>query len=412
MLRGGKVRAMYELKGKGQSIRGIARELGISRNTVRKYLRAGEIPKAEPRPRRGSKLDPYKEYLEERLTHGVDNCVVLLREIRERGYTGSYTILKDYVQPSRRKRTSTATMRYETAPGEQAQGDFGRYAYLTPEGEKRWVWVFVMVLSWSRALYVEFVERADTATFLRCHVHGFEHFGGIPKRCLYDNSKLVVLRRDAEGRPVWNERFLDFSAALGFEAKLCRPYRAQTKGKVERGVGYVEGNFWPSARFVDLADLNRQAAQWVTTIADVRIHGTTHERPVNRLEKDRASLTPMVDRSRVASLLRDERKVGRDGYVRYGCAWYGVPWRWAGCKVQVDVDSDMVSIFSGQKRLALHPRAQRRGQRLTVPGQWRGLPLGDEKRRRSPVAFQVEQMEVEQRSLWDYAAVAEEVVVR
>jgi transposase len=348
MLRGGKVRVMYELKGNGQSIRGIARELRISRNTVRKYLRAREIPKAKPRPRRGSKLDPYKEYLEERLSHGVDNCVVLLREIREQGYTGGYTILKDYVQPSRRKQTSTATMRYETAPGEQAQVDFGRYTYLTPEGEKRQVWAFVMVLSWSRALYVEFVERADTATFLRCHVHGFEHFGGIPRRCLYDNTKLVVLRRGAEGRPVWNERFVDFSTALGFEVTLCRPYRAQTKGKVERGVGYVEGNFWPSARFVDLADLNRQAAQWVSTVADVRIHGTTHERPVDRLEKDRASLTAMVDRSRVASFLRDERKVGCDGYVRYGSAWYGVPWRWAGCVVQIEAEGDMVSIFSAQ----------------------------------------------------------------
>ena len=139
MLRGGKVRVMYDLQGQGQSIRGIARELGISRNTVRKYLRANEIPKAKPRPRRGSKLDPYKEYLEERLSHGVDNCIVLLREIREQGYTGGYTILKDYVQPSRRKRTSQATMRYETAPGEQAQVDFGRYTYLTPEGDKHYI---------------------------------------------------------------------------------------------------------------------------------------------------------------------------------------------------------------------------------------------------------------------------------
>jgi len=158
-------------------------------------------------------------------------------------------------------------------------------------------------------------------------------------------------------------------------------------------------------------DLNRQAAQWMATVADVRIHGTTHERPVDRLVKERASLTPMVDRSRVASFLRDERTVGRDGYVRYGTAWYGVSWRFASCKVQVEVDGDMVSIFSGQERLALHPRAQRRGLRLTLPGQWKGLPLDDEKRRRSPVAFHVEQMEVEQRSLWGYAAVAEEVTL-
>jgi len=412
MLRGGQVRAMYELKGKGQSIRGIARELGISRNTVRKYLRASEIPKAKPRPRRGSKLDPYKEYPDERLSHGVDNCVVLLREIRERGYTGGCTILKDYVAPSRQRRNQAATMRYETEPGEQMQVDFGRYTYRSPDGKDHSVWAFVMILSWSRSLYVEFVERADTATFLRCHIHGFEHFGGVPQRCLYDNTKLVVLRRDREGRPVWNERFIDFSAVLGFEPKLCRPYRAQTKGKVERGVGYVEGNFWPGARFVDLADLNRQAMQWIATVADVCIHGTTHERPVDRFETERAKLMALPDRSKLQSFLRDERTVGRDGYVRYGTAWYGVPWRWAGCRVQVAVDGEMVSIFSGQERLALHPRAQRQGQRFTVPGQWSGLPLGHEKRRRSPVAFQVGQIEVEQRSLWEYATVAEEVIVR
>jgi len=412
MLRGGKVRAMYELKGTGKSIRGIARELGISRNTVRRYLRAGEVPKAKPRPRRGSKLDPYKAYLEERLSQGVDNCVVLLREIRAEGYTGGYTILKSFVEPRRRRRSNGATMRYETAPGEQAQVDFGQYTYLTVEGKPHRVWAFVMILSWSRATYVEFVERADTVTFLRCHVHAFEHFGGTPRRCLYDNTKLVVLRRDGEGRPVWNERFVDFAATVGFDVKLCRVYRAQTKGKVERGVGYVEHNFWPSARFVDLADLNRQGMQWVATVADVRIHGTTHERPVDRLEKDRAHLGLLPEPSRLTHFLRDERKVGRDGFVRYAGAWYGVPWRWAGSIVQVEPTGDLVSIFCGEKRLALHPRAQREGQRQTVPGQWEGLPLGCDKRQRSPLAFQVATVEVEQRSLREYATVVEEVTSR
>jgi hypothetical protein len=133
---------------------------------------------------------------------------------------------------------------------------------------------------------------------------------------------------------------------------------------------------------------------------------------VDRLETERAKLMPLPDRSKLQSFLRDERTVGRDGYVRYGTAWYGVPWRWAGCRVQVEADGDMVSIFSGKERLALHPRAQRRGQRLTIPGQWQDLPLGNEKRRRSPLAFQVGQIEVEQRSLWEYSTLGEEVTVR
>ncbi len=115
----------------------------------------------------------------------------------------------------------------------------------------------------------------------------------------------------------------------------CVVRTGPVQGKVERGVGYVEGNFWPGARFVDLADLNRQAMQWIATVADVRIHGTTHERAVDRCETERAKLMLLPDQSRLASFLRDERTVGRDGYVRHGIAWYGVPWQWAGCRVQV-----------------------------------------------------------------------------
>ena len=184
------------------------------------------------------------------------------------------------------------------------------------------------LLSWSRALDVEFVDRANT---------------------LYDNSKLVVLDRDEDGEPVWNERFLDFALRVGFEVKLCRSYRARTKGKTERGVGYVEGNFWPGARFTDRGDLNQQAQAWIATVADVRVHGTTHERPADRL---------------------------------------------------------------AQERLAVHPRASSPGRQLVLPGQWDGLPMGDEKKRRSPAARQLATAEVEARSLSEYARILEEVTVR
>jgi transposase len=152
MLGGRNVQALYELHGQGRSIRGIAQTLGIARNSVRKYLRASEIPKPQPRPQRPSKLDGYREQVHKRLTEGVDNCVVLLRELRAQGYTGSYTILKDYVQPLRRRRAPIATVRFETRPGEQAQIDFGLFRYRTPEGRLHSVWAFVLVLSWSRAV--------------------------------------------------------------------------------------------------------------------------------------------------------------------------------------------------------------------------------------------------------------------
>ena len=135
------------------------------------------------------------------------------------------------------------------------------------KGRKRQMWAFVMVLSWSRSIYVEFVRRADTASFIQCHVNAFDSLGGVPRGCLYDNARVVTLGRGEEGRTEWNRRMLDFALRLGFDLKLCQPYRAQTKGKVESGVKYVRGNLWPSLRFTDDADLNRQGLEWCDAVA-------------------------------------------------------------------------------------------------------------------------------------------------
>lgn len=402
------MKRLYELHGQGLSIRQIAAELGIARNTVRTYLRAEGVPKAKPRPKRGSRLDPFAPHIDERLAAGVNNCVVLLRELRARGYTGGYTILKDYVHPRRRPRQPKATVRYETEPGHQAQVDFGQCRYATDGGATKQVWVFVMVLSWSRAISVEFVARADEATFLSCHHHAFVAFGGIPRTCLYDNTKLVVLERDGEGEPVWQRSFLDFCRRLALTPRLCQPYRPRTKGRVERGIDYVKENFWPSARFTDLLDLNTQAQGWVRTVADVRIHGTTGERPALRLERERAHLLALPAPATVQPLLRETRKVGRDGFVRWDGSSYGVPWRWAGHLVEVQASATLVEIWASDERLAVHPRATHPYQRFVLPGQWDGLPMGDGRPPRDPLATQLPAVEVEARSLGVYAAVAEE----
>ena len=163
------------------------------------------------------------------------------------------------MKPRRRPRKPRATVRFETGPGEQAQVDWGSFAYEGQDGRKHRLWAFVMVLGWSRAIYVEFVRRADVATFMGCHLRAFENFGGVPRRCLYDNAKVVVLGRDQEGRPEWNRGMLDFSLRVGFKLRLCLPYRGQTKGRVKSGVNGVHGNpcssqgqpLWPSIRFTD-----------------------------------------------------------------------------------------------------------------------------------------------------------------
>lgn len=409
MLGGGKVKSIFDLRTQGQSIRRIAETLVLARNTVRKYLRSPEIHKPKPRPERPSKIDPYREYIQSRLADGVDNCAVLLRELREQGYTGGYCILKEYVKPFRRPKQPIATVRFETLPGEQAQVDFGVCKYRTPDGKTRRIWVFVMVLSWSRAIYAEFIPRANVAAFIRCHINAFRKFGGLPRHILYDNTKNVVLDRDEAGNPIWNERFLDFALRVGFGIKLCRPYRAQTKGRVESGVKYVKRNFWPSARFTGLDDLNRQVQAWAETVADQRIHGTTHERPADRLAREFPHLMPAPAPDKVAPFLREERTVGRDGFVQWDKAWYGVPWQLAGQTVEVEPKEGTVEIWFNGKQIAVHPRATTRGQRFVVPGQWAGMPLGDGRKKQESLAVQLPTVEVQRRSLKVYDALLEGV---
>ena len=406
MLRGGNLKTLYELRGEGMSIRKMAETLGISRNTVRKYVRAPGIPERKRPPERPAKLDPYLEFVNRRLGEGIDNCAILLRELHTRGYTGGMTILKEYVKPFRRPKQPKVTMRFETAPGEQAQVDWGLFRYTTPDGRTHQVWAFVMVLSWSRAIYVEFVERADVATFLRCHVHAFEAFGGVPLRCLYDNAKVVVQERDEQGQPIWNERFLDFSLRLGFDARLCHPYRPQTKGRVESGVKYVRGNFWPTAEFTDRDDLNQKARAWSIGVANERVHGTTGELPRLRLLSEQPTLQALPPADRWQPFLRENRKVQRDGFVRWAGAWYGVPASYVGREVQVQPKDVTLEIWADGAIIAMHPCAVRPRQRLTVPGQWTGI-AADAKPAREPIAKCVPDLEVEQRPLAVYGGVTE-----
>ena len=358
------------------------------------------------RPRRASLLDPYTEYVVRRLDEGLENCVVLHRELRARGYDGGYSILKCYVSPRRRRRQPDATMRFETAPGEQAQVDWGSVAYLDQDGRKHRIWVFVMTTGWSRACYVELVRRAGTAAFIQCHVNAFEYLGGVPRRCFYDNAKVVTLGRDEEKQPIWNQRMLDFALRVGFEIRLCQPYRAQTKGKVESGVKYVKGNMWPSMRFTDDADLNRQGLEWCDSVANRRVHGTTHRVPWEMLAEERPYLGKLPGRTALSPYLREDRKLARDGFVSWEGSRYGVHWRRASRAVQVGQRQGTVEIWAGDERIAVHPRAHRLGQRFILPGQWQGLPKRDNRSRREPMAVQIPVGEVEPRSLDVYELAA------
>ena len=297
-------------------------------------------------------------------------------------------------------------MRFETMPGEQAQVDWGSLGYVGADGKKHRAWVFVMTMGWSRACYVELVRKADTAAFIQCHVNAFEYLGGVPRRCLYDNAKVVTLGKDEDGQAEWNQRMLDFARRVGFDIRLCRPYRAQTKGKVESGVKYVRRNMWPSIRFIDDAGLNRQGLEWCDTVAKARVHGTTYRVPWEMPAEERPHLGKPPDRAALAPYLREERTVSRAGFVSWEGSCYGVHWKWAGRVVPVGQRQGTVEIWAGDERIAVHPRAQKQGQRFILPGQWSGLPGGDGRPRQEAVAVQVPVGEVERRSLDVYELAA------
>jgi len=236
------------LLAQGCSIREVARLTGHSRNTVAKLGEQG--PPGRISRRRGSQLDPHKEYLRERYAQYGLSAVRLLAEIQPMGYRGSLSVLRRFVATLKPARAPGATVRFETPPGHQAQMDWGCCGtFAGPDGRPVRLYLFAMVLGFSRALYVEFTTAMDTATLLECHQRAFAFFGGWPRELLYDNLKQVRLLAGPQGK--WNPLFADFAAHYGFVPRVCRVRRPQTKGKVERAIGYVKDSFLKGRSFAD-----------------------------------------------------------------------------------------------------------------------------------------------------------------
>lgn len=286
----------------GKGVREIARELGLSRNTVRRYLREPEAARYRARPLRATKLDPYKCYIAERVAAAAPAMIpatVLYAEARERGYAGKLTMLKSYVASLKPVVAPEPALRFETEPGEQMQVDWATIR----RGADR-LSVFVATLGYSRATYIEFVTDERVETLMDCHEHAFLALGGVPREVLYDNVKTVVIDRDAygHGRHRFHSAFRDFAQHHGFRLRLCQPYRAQTKGKVERFIRYLRGSFWVplASRYaqdgltVDRETANTAVARWLREVANARVHATTGAVPLVRLEAERQHLQPIA----------------------------------------------------------------------------------------------------------------------
>ena len=377
-----------DMYGKGMSISEIARQTGHARKTVRKVIAGDLLPKRRPpQPARARKIDPYTNYLQRRMSEGVYNTRKLYREIQEQGYPGGLTQIILYVQGFRPPRQEKATRRFETEPGQQAQVDWGSCGYVDAEGRRQSLYCFVMTLGWSRMMYVEFTTQGDTSSFIRCHQHAFEYFGGVTHEVLHDNLKSAVLDRDAEGTIHFNPRYLDFALATGFRPRAHQPYRPQTKGKVERGIRYVKGNFWVGLYFIDLDDINLQVRVWLDTVANPRVHGTTGETPFSRLPDEQLHPLPAqrFDSSRISY-----RQVGRDCLVTYQRNTYSVPAAYVQQTVIVKETpaQQVILVSAGGEVIAQHPLLHGRYQSAVNPLHYAGLPDPLPHRGRKPLAFQ------------------------
>lgn len=398
-----------ELRRQGLSLTAIAEVTGFDRKTIRKYLAHPELePRYKPRPGRPSLLDRFKPYVEERLSAGVWNAVVLTRELRERGYTGGYSTVKEHLQPKREASRTAAVRRFETPPGRQAQVDWGHLGTLTVNGERHRLSGFTFTLGYSRMMVAEAALDQKLGTLLRMHEEAFRQLGGVPEEILYDRMKTVWVDIDERGEVVWNPLFLDFARYWGFTPRLCSAYRAQTKGKVESGVKYVRRNFLCGLLGKEpagLEDLNAQLKVWVSTVANERMHGTTHEQPVARWATERDRILPVGNRPPYPYAEDEPRRVARDAYVSWQGSRYSVPWQYVGKDVYVCEHSGRIEVYCGSERIALHDRVGRH-QIVTQAEHHRGIPLNGYRNDKIVVHLRETAPVVETRPLATYESLA------
>jgi hypothetical protein len=257
--------------------------------------------------------------------------------------------------------------------------DWGHLGSIEADGQERKLWGFTLTLGYSRAMMAEAALDQKLGTLLRMHEEAFRQLGGIPEEILYDRMKTVWLEIDDRGEIVWHPVFLDFARYWGFTPRLCRPYRAQTKGKIEAGVKYLRRNFLCGLQGREpacLDDLNAELRRWVWNVANQRVHGTTREQVAARWEAEQLRLQPITGRPPYPWSGDELRKVARDAYVSWQGSLYSVPWQYAGKQVWVCDRNDDVEIRYGAERIARHPRAARKHVIVRQPDHHAGIPLG------------------------------------
>ena len=347
-----------------------AHALGLHPGTVAKWAGVEQF-----RPRTGvarvGKLDAFKGQIVRWLDAHPYSAQQIYQRLCEAGYGGGRTIVKDYVHRIR-PRHRGAFLKLDFAPGECAQVDWGEYGTIAVGSTHRRLSFFVMVLCYSRRMYLEFTVSQTMEFFLSCHENAFTAFGGVPQQIMVDNLKSAVLQRMVGAAPVFNPKYLDFSRHWGFEIKPCNVRSGNEKGRVENGVGYVKKNFLAGLELPDFAALQPAATLWMDTVANVRTHESTHQRPIDRFEDERAhlrSLNPAgFDLARVSTV-----RATKQFRVPLDTNHYSVPARYAGQRLLLKAYADRVCIYEHDQLVARHVRSMDRHKDVDDPEHERQL---------------------------------------
>lgn len=400
------IHSRFKLK---ESKKSIARNLDLDVRTVRRILSQPEPEKYHRPIKKKTLLTSHEEFIKNRL-EAVGYCAQsIYEELQAQGYSGGYDTVRRFIKPLRDDAFIEPTPRFETPPGKQGQADWGQ-CWTTLGGNRFKAHLFVMTLGYSRRLFAKSNENEKLPAFLTSHMEAFDHFGGVPHEILYDNAKTVVISRDFEGSRIqWNSTFWDFSRYYGYRACAHRIYWPQTKGKVESGIKYVK-RYLRGKAFDSLEHMNTDLLIWTTTEADQRIHGTTHRKPAEMFEEEKALL---IDHSGKPPYVIQEqaiRHVAKDCMIDFETNRYSVPYSFVGKKVDVQTEPTLIKIFHAGQLIAIHFRCLEKHQILMERTHYDGIY-----NRRKPsdkfVNLDVSSDEVEIRDLAFYERLVEGGVV-
>ncbi len=349
--------------GEGFAVGTVARRLGVHHSVISRAVRESDRAR---RVRAPSVLEPYKAYIVERLEKYPHlTATRLLLELRERGYRHGIAVVKRFIAAVRGSRSKKAYLRIETTPGEQAQVDWGSFGFMRVGSATRPLSCFAMVLSWSRALYLDFSLDQKIETFCAMHRRAFEFFGGVPQKILYDNLKTVVLHH--VGATVqFNPTFLGFAGRYLFEPTAAPPYYPQAKGRVEGSIRYIRHSFFYGHSFASLDEVRAAAARWRDEIANARMHAATRERPAERLIMERPRMRALPGHAPPVDLVVPAI-VSKEASVRLDTNSYSVPPSYVGRSVLVRADEQSVRVVEGGAEIARHARCWDRRRVIEDP---------------------------------------------